>query len=233
MKSMKKELLAAAAAAALVVGGTHVWAQSGGAAGDTQLQGRSGAQNAPNATGTQQPGGAAAQGGAQVQGQGDMKTKPGSAQMKTEGGAKTGTQAQGAGKQGGSQEQSQQSQESGKDAKRPGQAQQPSGDAKKQQSTESKPGSTEKAAQLSSEQRTKISSTIKSKDVNLKRVERTNINFNINVGTVVPRTIGLVPLPAPIVAVVPAYRGYLYIVVGDDLLIVHPSTYEIVAVIPA
>jgi hypothetical protein len=220
MKSMKRELLAAAAAAALIVGGTHVWAQSGGAgAGDTQLQGRSGAQSAPNATGTQQPG------AAQVQGQGDVKAGKSGAQMQTQGGAKT---------SGGSQEQSQQSQESGKDgAKRPGQAQQPSGDMKKQQTTESKPGATDKPTQLSSEQRTKISSTIKSKDVNLKRVERTNINFNINVGTVVPRTIGLVPLPASIVAVVPAYRGYLYIVVGDELLIVHPSTYEIVAVIPA
>jgi hypothetical protein len=45
--------------------------------------------------------------------------------------------------------------------------------------------------------------------------------------------VGLVPLPATLVAVVPAYRGYLYIVVGNELLIVHPRTYEIVAVIPA
>jgi hypothetical protein len=226
---MKRELLAAAAAAALIVGGTHVWAQSGGAgAGDTQLQGRSGAQSAPNATGTQQPGGAQVQGqgdvkagksGAQAQGQGDMKAGKDGAQAQGQGGAKTGTQT-GQSDKNGMKSQS-------------GQAQQPSGDAKKQQSTDSKPGASDKPTQLSSEQRTKISSTIKSKDINLKRVERTNINFNINVGTVVPRTIGLVPLPASIVAVVPAYRGYLYIVVGDELLIVHPSTYEIVAVIPA
>lgn len=209
MKSMKKELLVAAAAAALVVGGTQVWAQSGGTSGDTKLQGQSGAQSAPNATGAQKPG------GAQVQGQG--KT-----QMQTQGGAKTGASSQ------------QQSQDSQKDGmKRPGQAQQPSDDAKKQQTTQSKPGSTDKPAQLSSEQRTKISSAIKSKDVDLKRVDRTDIDFNINVGTVVPRTIGLVALPAPIVSLVPAYRGYLYIVVGNDLLIVHPSTYQIVAVIPA
>ena len=214
MRSMRKELMTAAAAAALIVGGTHVWAQSGGAAGDTKLQG----QSAPGATGMQKPGGTSAQGGAQVQGQGDMKTKPGSTQMQTQGGAKTGTQT------GESKDSMQQ---------RPGQAQQPSGDARKQQTTESKPGSTDKPTQLSSEQRTKISSTIREKDVNLKRVDRTDINFNINVGTVVPRTIGLAPLPAPIVAVVPAYRGYLYIVVGNDLLIVHPRTYEIVAVIPA
>jgi hypothetical protein len=213
MKSMKKELLAAAAAAALVVGGTHVWAQSGGASGgaaggDTKLQG----QSAPNATG-------APKAGAQAQGQGEMKSGQGGTQMQGQGGAKTGTQT-GQSDKNGMKSQS-------------GQAQQPSGDAKKQQSTESKPGATDKPAQLSSEQRTKISSTIKSSGGDLKRVDRSRINFNINVGTVVPRTIGLVALPAPIVAVVPAYRGYLYIVVDDELLIVHPRTYEIVAVIPA
>jgi hypothetical protein len=92
--------------------------------------------------------------------------------------------------------------------------------------------SNEKPAQLTEQDRTKISTTI-SKQSNLRRVERTKINFTINVGAVVPRTVNLAPLPAPILAVVPAYRGYLYIVVGDDLLIVHPRTYEIVAVIPA
>jgi hypothetical protein len=90
----------------------------------------------------------------------------------------------------------------------------------------------EKPAQLSEQQRTQIGASI-SKQSNLKRVERNMINFTINVGSVVPRTVGLVPLPATLVAVVPAYRGYLYIVVGNELLIVHPRTYEIVAVIPA
>jgi hypothetical protein len=90
-----------------------------------------------------------------------------------------------------------------------------------------------KDVKLSSEERTKISKTIRSKDVDLRRVERTRVNFNISVGVAIPRSFELYPLPAPIVAVVPAYRGYLYIVVGDDLLIVHPSTYEIVAIIPA
>jgi len=38
---------------------------------------------------------------------------------------------------------------------------------------------------------------------------------------------------APIVAIVPQFRGYLYIIVDDQLLIIHPTTYEIVAVLPA
>jgi len=90
----------------------------------------------------------------------------------------------------------------------------------------------EKPAQLSEQQRTQIGTTMR-KQSNLRRVERNSVNFTINIGGVVPRTVNLAPLPAPILTMVPAYRGYLYIVVGDDLLIVHPRTYEIVAVIPA
>jgi len=90
-----------------------------------------------------------------------------------------------------------------------------------------------KAVQLDEQQRTRISQTIKQKNVNLRTVERSKVSFQLNVGAVVPRTIELYPLPAPIVQIVPAYRSYLYIVVGDQLLIIHPQTYEIVAVIPA
>lgn len=81
--------------------------------------------------------------------------------------------------------------------------------------------------ELNAEQRTKISQTIKTQ--NVRRV--TNVNFNIAVGTVVPRSYTFYPVPATIVSVVPAWRGYLYIVVGDEMLIIHPRTHEIVAVI--
>lgn len=104
-------------------------------------------------------------------------------------------------------------------------------DAKKngQAQTETKKSGNDAAAkaELNTEQRTKISQTIKTQ--NVKRV--TNVNFNINVGTVVPRSYTFYPVPAPVVAVVPAYRGYLYLVVGDQMLILHPRTHEIVAII--
>jgi preprotein translocase subunit SecF len=153
-----------------------------------------------------------AQGGASAQTEKQKMDAQGGAKVQSQGG----TQIQGGAKTEGSA--------------KPGQAQQPSTGSPSGQQAQQPSG--EKPAQLSEQQRTQISTTI-SKQSNLKRVERSKINFTINVGSVVPRTIGLVPLPATLVAVVPAYRGYLYIVVGNDLLIVHPRTYEIVAVIPA
>jgi hypothetical protein len=38
-------------------------------------------------------------------------------------------------------------------------------------------------------------------------------------------------LPQDIVAVVPQYRGYRYVVVEDEIVIIHPRTYRIVTVI--
>jgi hypothetical protein len=81
--------------------------------------------------------------------------------------------------------------------------------------------------QLSQEQRTRIHSTIIKSRPN--RV--TNVNFNISVGTKVPRTVRLVALPPTIIEIVPEYRGYLYFVYEDEIVIVEPSTMEIVAVI--
>jgi hypothetical protein len=40
-------------------------------------------------------------------------------------------------------------------------------------------------------------------------------------------------IPSEIVVIVPQYRGFKYIVVRDELIILDPDTLEIVAVIPA
>ena len=40
-------------------------------------------------------------------------------------------------------------------------------------------------------------------------------------------------LPPTIVELVPAYEGYDFILVRDDIVIIDPDTYEIVDVIPA
>jgi hypothetical protein len=84
-------------------------------------------------------------------------------------------------------------------------------------------------AKLSTEQRTKITTVIKSQNVR----PATNVNFSISVGTRVPRNVGFHPLPAEIVTVYPDWRGYEFFLVNDQIVVVDPRTLEIVAVIDA
>ena len=59
----------------------------------------------------------------------------------------------------------------------------------------------------------------------------TNVNFSINIGTRVPRTVHYHPLPAEVVTIYPEWRGYYFILVGDQIVVIEPSTYEIVYII--
>ena len=81
---------------------------------------------------------------------------------------------------------------------------------------------------LTTEQRTKIRETV-IRGSNAPRV--TNINFSVNVGTVVPRSIRVVTVPEVIVDIHPEWRGFLYFVYEDEVVIVDANTYRIVAVI--
>lgn len=85
------------------------------------------------------------------------------------------------------------------------------------------------SANLSTEQRTKIRTVIK--QTNVRPV--TNVNFSISVGARVPRTVEFHPLPVTIVEYYPAWRGYEFILVGDEIVVINPRTLEIVAVIEA
>jgi len=82
---------------------------------------------------------------------------------------------------------------------------------------------------LSTEQRTQITTVIKSQHVQ----PVTNVNFSISVGTRVPRNVGFHPLPAQIVTIYPDWRGYEFFLVRDQIVVVNPRTLEIVAVIDA
>lgn len=84
-------------------------------------------------------------------------------------------------------------------------------------------------AALTGEQRTKISTTIRQS--NVKKV--TNVNFNVSVGTVVPTSVTLHPLPVAVVEVYPQWRGYRFIMVEDEIIIIEPGSHRIVAVIDA
>jgi hypothetical protein len=107
-------------------------------------------------------------------------------------------------------------------------------DSKSQTTTQSQtnqPQTTGQAgagAKLSTEQRTKITTVIKEQHVQ----PVTNVNFSISVGSRVPRSgVTFHPLPAEIVTIYPQWRGYEYILVRDQILVIDPRTGEIVDVI--
>jgi hypothetical protein len=83
-------------------------------------------------------------------------------------------------------------------------------------------------ASLSTEQRTQIRQTVLAQS-GAPRVS--SVNFSLSVGTVVPRTVRVVVLPEPIIRIHPAWRGYMYFIVGDQIVIVEPGTLRIVAVL--
>jgi hypothetical protein len=85
------------------------------------------------------------------------------------------------------------------------------------------------AAKLSSEQRTKITTVIRDQHV----APVTNVNFSISVGARVPRDVSFHPLPMEIVTIYPDWRGYEFILVRDQIVVVDPRTFEIVAVLDA
>ena len=85
---------------------------------------------------------------------------------------------------------------------------------------------------LSADQRTRIRETVV-KQSNVPRIRRSEVNFNLSIGTVMPRTVRVATLPAAIIEIHPAWRGYSYFLVGDEIVIVEPGTLRIVAIIPA
>jgi hypothetical protein len=88
-------------------------------------------------------------------------------------------------------------------------------------------GQAQRSAQISSEQRTRIASSIRQQ-----RVSPVRVNFALNVGAVVPRSVRIAALPASIVSSVPQYRGYSYFVTDEQIVIVEPSSHYIVEVLP-
>ena len=98
-----------------------------------------------------------------------------------------------------------------------------------QKGAESKGGAQTGGVTLTNEQRTTIRTTVL-QGSNAPRVN--NVNFSLNVGTVVPRDrVKVVALPSTIVEIHPAWRGYMYFIVGERIIIVEPSSYKIVAVL--
>ena len=84
------------------------------------------------------------------------------------------------------------------------------------------------SAKLSSEQRTKITTIF-----HQHKVAPAHLNVAVRVGVRVPESVHFYPLPVEVVDVYPEWRGYDYILVGDQILVIDPRSHEIVAVLEA
>jgi hypothetical protein len=79
---------------------------------------------------------------------------------------------------------------------------------------------------LTAEQKTTIRNTVINTGPKV-----TNVDFDVKVGVVVPRTVRVAPLPRTIVDIQPAWRGFMYFVYADEIIVVEPGTLKIVAVL--
>jgi hypothetical protein len=85
--------------------------------------------------------------------------------------------------------------------------------------------------QLNERQRNEIRTTV----INGRGAPRVSgVDFDVTVGTVIPRgRIHVVPVPRTLVRIEPEWRGFLYFVYEDEVVIVNPRDMKIVAVVPA
>jgi len=81
-------------------------------------------------------------------------------------------------------------------------------------------------SKLSSQQRERLHSGF-----DLRRAHVANVKFAKRIGAHIPRRVRLFAIPAAVIALVPAYTYYRYVVLDDEVCIVDPDTYEIVDVI--
>ena len=89
-------------------------------------------------------------------------------------------------------------------------------------------GAASGSAKLTTEQRTKITSIIHEH-----KVEPAHLNVSVSVGTRIPSSVHVYPLPVEVISIYPEWRGYDYILVGDQIVIINPRTHEIVAIVEA
>ncbi len=84
------------------------------------------------------------------------------------------------------------------------------------------------AAKLSHEQRTRITTIF-----HRHRVAPARLNISVRVGARVPTSVRFYPVPTEVIEIYPEWRGYDYVYVGEQILIVDPDTHEIVAILEA
>ena len=58
-----------------------------------------------------------------------------------------------------------------------------------------------------------------------------HVNISVNIGANLPGDLDIRPLPPSVIELVPEYRGFNYVVVNDEIVIVEPSTRRVVEII--
>jgi Protein of unknown function (DUF1236) len=253
---MNKRLMISVAAIALIAGAGLANAQGGmkGESGGAAMQqnapssgattGREGTGSSPTQSTQSEEKGAAKSQRAQENAPGakskgmssENEPKGGAKDMKAEGREGRDTSKSAQGREGRDADKSAQGRE-GRDADKSAQGRE-GRDADK--SAQGREGTSDRApmttgqagggAKLSTEQRTKITTVIRNEHV----APTTNVNFSIAVGTRVPREgVNFRPLPAEVVTIYPQWRGYEFILVRDQILVIDPATLEIVAILEA
>jgi Protein of unknown function (DUF1236) len=154
-----------------------------------------------------------------------QKSKSMSSETETKGGKDMKAE----GREGRDRDQNAQSRE-GRDKDQNAQTRDRNGNMNAETKSQTTTGQAGAGAKLSTEQRTKITTVIRSEHV----APVTNVNFSISVGARVPREgVSFRPLPAEVVTIYPEWRGYEFILVRNQILVVDPATYEIVAILDA
>jgi Protein of unknown function (DUF1236) len=84
--------------------------------------------------------------------------------------------------------------------------------------------------ELSAEQRTQIRRTV----IDARGAPRVgHVDFDVSVGTAIPRgRVHIVPIPETLVRIDPGWRGFLYFIYEDEVVIVDPHDMRIVAILP-
>jgi hypothetical protein len=103
------------------------------------------------------------------------------------------------------------------------------GQTKTDQATDETKPSTETTGSIDikAEQKTEITKVFREV-----KAEPVDVDIDVNVGVVVPRTVTLRPLPPRVIEIVPAYRGYEYFVLADGrIVIVEPGTLKVVYIL--
>jgi hypothetical protein len=95
--------------------------------------------------------------------------------------------------------------------------------------TQEQPGvskETTASVNISTEQKTEIRNVI------VEQAKPVDVDFEVNVGVAVPRTVTLATLPTRVVEIVPQYEGYKYFVLADGrIIIVDPNSMEVVYIL--